>query len=379
MPSVEKDRLDPWGETFVGNYERLHSEFGIERMEPILARLKEPSPHIRRGIDFGHRDLGRVIDAVDQDKPFAVMSGIKPSGNFHLGTKMTADDMIYFQSLSKRATVFYCIADVESYNDNGLSFAESSKIAVQNVADILALGLDPERAVVYKQSEEVRVMRLSAIFSSSVTNNMLRAIYGERQIGLYVSALIQMGDILMPQLKEFGGPKPVLVPVGADQDPHIRLARDIANAYKGDFGFVPPSAVYHKLMKSLDGATKMSKRSAASSFTLDEAPSSAAKKVMSAFTGGRASVEEQRRLGGEAEKCPVYDQYLYHFALEDDYARRVYDECYRGTRMCGDCKKELAAIVKRYLEEHRRRRDALMKDAEELLKSSRKRLATLAS
>ena len=47
--------------------------------------------------------------------------------------------------------------------------------------------------------------------------------------------------------------------------------------------------------------------------------------------------------------------------------------------MCGDCKKELAAIVKRYLEEHRRRRDALMKDAEELLKSSRKRLATLAS
>ena len=147
------------------------------------------------------------------------MSGIKPSGNFHLGTKMTADDMVYFQSLSKRSTVFYCIADVEAYNDNGLSFAESSKIAVQNVADILALGLDPERAIVYKQSEEVRVMRLSAIFASSVTNNMLRAIYGERQIGLYLSALIQAGDILMPQLKEFGGPKPVLVPVGADQDP----------------------------------------------------------------------------------------------------------------------------------------------------------------
>ena len=379
MLSVEKDRLDPWGETFIGNYERLHKEFGIERMDAILPRLKKPSLHIRRGIDFGHRDLGRVLDAVDSDKPFAVMSGIKPTGNFHLGTKMTADDMIYFQSLSKRATVFYCVADVEAYNDNGLSFAESSKIAVQNVADILALGLDSERAIAYKQSEEVRVMRLSAIFSSSVTNNMLRATYGERQIALYLSALIQMGDILMPQLKEFGGPKPVLVPVGADQDPHLRLTRDIANAYRTDFGFIPPSSIYHKLLKSLDGSTKMSKRSAASSFTLDEQPASAVKKVMSGFTGGRASVEEQRKLGGEAEKCPIYDLYLTHFAMEDEYAKRVYDECYKGVRMCGECKQELAAIVKRYLEEHRRKRDSLMKDAEELLKSSKKRLATIAS
>ena len=56
---------------------------------------------------------------------------------------------------------------MEAYNDNGLSFAESSKIAIQNVADILALGLDPERAVVYKQSEEIRVMRSRHIFSAA--------------------------------------------------------------------------------------------------------------------------------------------------------------------------------------------------------------------
>jgi len=376
---VEKDRLDPWGEGHISNYERLHQEFGIERLDSVLPRIKEPSAHMRRKIDFGHRDLGRVVDAVDSDKPFAVMSGIKPSGDFHLGTKMTADDMIYFQSLSKRATVYYCIADVEAYNDNGLTFAESSKTAVRNVADILALGLDPERAVVYKQSEEIRVMRLSTIFSSSVTNNMLRAIYGERQIGLYLSALIQVGDILMPQLPEFGGPKPVVVPVGADQDPHIRLARDIAAHYKEDYKFVPPSSIYHRLNRGLDGSPKMSKRNPGSSFSLEDAPAAAGKVVMSAFTGGRASVEEQKKLGGEAEKCPVYDLYLFHFALEDEYAKRVYDECYDGTRMCGDCKKELATLVKKYLEEHRKKRDSMMKDAEELLKSSKKRLAALAS
>lgn len=375
---MERDRLDPWGESSVDNYARLHSEFGIGAIDATLPRFKNPSPHMRRGIDFGERDLSRIADAVDRNEPFAVMSGIKPSGVFHLGNKMTADDMIYFQSLSSKATVFYAIADVEAYNDNGLSLQQSSKIAVQNVADILALGLDPERAVVYKQSQEIRVMRLATIFSAGVTNNMLRAIYGERQIGLYLSALIQAGDIFMPQLPEFGGPKPVVVPVGADQDPHIRLARDLATSFRADLGFVPPSAVYHKLMKSLDGTSKMSKRNPEATITLEDEPGRAVKKVMSGFTGGRATVEEQRRIGAEADKCPIYDLYLFHFAEEDQYARRVYDECYGGVRMCGECKRELAGLVKSYFEEHRRKRESLMKAAEELIEQSRKRLDSMA-
>jgi tryptophanyl-tRNA synthetase len=99
---------------------------------------------------------------------------------------------------------------------------------------------------------------------------------------------------------------------------------------------------------------------------------------MAGVTGGRATVEEQRRIGGEADKCPIYDLYLFHFAIEDEYAKRVYDECYGGMRMCGDCKKELAVIVKKYLEEHQKKRESMMKDAEELLEKSRKTLDSMA-
>ena len=288
---MDTERLDPWGTSSVKNYERLQSEFGIAPAAPLVKRFKKPSPHMSRGIDFGQRDLAQVADAMDNNKPYAVMSGIKPDGAFHLGNKMTADDMIYFQSLSKKARVYYAIADVEAYADNGISFAESSKTAMRNVADILALGLDPDRAVVYKQSEEMRVMRLSTIFSRGVTNNMLKAIYGERQIGLYMSALIQAGDILMPQLPEFGGPKPVLVPVGADQDPHIRLSRDLAVRYRSEFGFVPPSAIYHRLELALSGGYKMSKRVPESGFTLDDSASEASRRVRVAFTGGSDTVD----------------------------------------------------------------------------------------
>lgn len=373
---MDRDRLDPWGASSIKDYGRLQSEFGIASLAPLIARFKKPSPHISRGIDFGQRDLGRVLDAVDNNKPYAVMSGIKPDGVFHLGNKMTADDMIYFQSLSRKSTVFYAIADVEAYADNGLSYAESSKVAVRNVADILALGLDPDRAVVYKQSEEMRVMRMSTIFSRGVTNNMLKAIYGERQIGLYMSALVQAGDILMPQLPDFGGPKPVLVPVGADQDPHIRLTRDLADRYRPEFGFLPPSAIYHRLELALTGGQKMSKRIPESGFTLDDSPSEAAKRVSTAFTGGRDTVEEQRRLGGRADICPIYELYRFHLAGSDEHVERVYHECTNGIRLCGECKQEAVGLVKSFLAGQQKKRDSLMSDAKELIEKSRAYLSS---
>ena len=373
---MEKDSLDPWGTSAVKDYDRLQAEFGIEPVSPLLTRFKRLSPHLSRGIDFGQRDLSRIIDAVDKNKPYAVMSGIKPTGDFHLGTKMTADDMIYFQSLSKEAVVYYSIADIEAYADNGLSFDQTSKIAVRNVADMLALGLDPNQAVVYLQSQEVKVMRLGTLFSKGVTNNMLRAIYGERQIGLYMAALYQAGDILMPQLPELGGPKPVLVPVGADQDPHLRLSRDLAARYHDEYGFIPPSAIYHRLLLSLNGSDKMSKRAADSLLTLDDSAKEATRKISAAFTGGRDTVEEQRRLGARADICPVYDLYRFHFATDDEHVARVYRECTKGVRLCGECKLEVIGLVKAFLEDHRKKRDALMGDAEELMGKSRRFLAS---
>ena len=371
-----KDKLDPWGSDAVKDYSRLREEFGIDSVQPLISRFKKLSPHLSRGIDFGQRDLARILDAIDNNKPYAVMSGIKPSGDFHLGTKMTADDMVYFQSLSKKATVYYAIADVETWCDNGIPFNESAKTALKNVADILALGLDPERAVIYFQSEEIRVMRLSSTFSRGVTNNMLKAIYGERQIGLYMASLVQAGDILMPQLPEFGGPKPVLVPVGADQDPHLRLTRDLASRYHDEFGFIPPSSIYHRLMLGLSGDEKMSKREETSLLTLDDPPAKASRKVLSAFTGGRDTVEEQRRLGGRPEVCPVYDLYRFHFARDDEHVGRVFNECTKGVRLCGECKQEAASLVKNFLENQHRQRERLMSDAKELLARSREYLAS---
>ncbi|MEX2715680.1 MAG: tryptophan--tRNA ligase, partial [Candidatus Sigynarchaeota archaeon] len=219
--------LDPWGNALVDDYERLCKDFGIEKIETVMDEALKKNRFFRRGIIFGHRDLGVILKAIKMKKPWAVMSGIKPSGAFHLGTFTTASEIVEFQKMGGKA--YYAIADIESWQDNGISYEMTAKTAIDNLADILAVGLDPKNAYIWRQSAQETVKDLPYLVSRGLTNNMLDAIYGERQFGLYLSALVQVGDILLPQLQE--GPVPTVVPVGIDQDPHKRLTRDLTPKY----------------------------------------------------------------------------------------------------------------------------------------------------
>ncbi len=120
----------------------------------------------------------------------------------------------------------------------------------------------------------------------------------------------------------------------------------------------------------------MSKRAPESGFTLDDSAAEASRRVKTAFTGGRDTVEEQRRLGGRPDVCPVFDLYRFHFARDDAHVDLVQHECTKGIRLCGECKQEAMGLVKSFLEEHHKKRDSLMSDAKELLARSRNYLAS---
>jgi len=364
----ERTRIDPFGTTIIEDYERLYKEFGIKPFKPLLPEMPGPMAAMRRGLIFGHRDFERVLEAVKSHREFAVMSGIKPTGEFHLGTLLTAQEVIYFQQLG--ATAFYCIADIEAYEDNRVPFERSEKYAIGNLADLLALGFDPRRGYVYRQSAENRVKDLAIAFGRGVTFSTMKAIYGERHMGLYLSALIQAGDILLPQLKEFGGPRPTIVPVGVDQDPHLRLTRDLAFKFRRRYNFVLPSSTYHKLIKALDGSPKMSKRHPMSYFTLEESPEAIAGKILKAFTGGRPTAEEQRGLGANPDICPIYDLYMFHFFEKDEDLMKLYCvECRGGKILCGEDKNRLIELVTGFVEDHQRKRRRCIDRARAILQS----------
>ncbi|MFA5077551.1 MAG: tryptophan--tRNA ligase [Candidatus Micrarchaeia archaeon] len=358
------EKIDPWASEQSFDYSKLFDEFGMSCMDGSLAkrlsfRLAE------RGILFAHRDLDLWIKDADEGREVAVMSGIKPSSEFHLGSKLTAEEIIFFQKRFK-AKVFYAIADLEAFADNGLTLEQTHETAVSNVADLLALGLDEKNAYVYKQSQERRVMQSAYVYSRRATPAMLRAIYGERNYSLYFAALTQVGDILLPQHRDFGGPKRVIVPVGVDQDPHIRLARDIAFKEK----LTLPGATYHKIMRSLKGESKMSKRDPNSTLSLSDSPEAAKKKLASVFTGGRTTADEQRKMGGEIEKCVLYDLMRFHFIDDEKELAKMSADCTGGSVLCGECKARYITRALDWLSAHQEKKKRMLPKARKILEDA---------
>ncbi|MCX8195364.1 MAG: tryptophan--tRNA ligase, partial [Candidatus Micrarchaeota archaeon] len=140
-----KEEIDPWSSGQAFDYSKLFAEFGMAKISPSIAERLASFRLVRRGVLFAHRDLELWLSDAEAGKEVAVMSGIKPSSEFHLGSKLTADELVFFQK-KFGAKVFYAIADLEAYADNGLSLEETYQTAISNVADLLALGLDEKNA-----------------------------------------------------------------------------------------------------------------------------------------------------------------------------------------------------------------------------------------
>lgn len=221
--------IDPWSSSQSTDYARIIDQFGLETVDYSVL----PNPHMlhRRGIVFAHRDLNLILDAHSSGNPFGVLTGLMPSGRMHLGHKMVIDQVKWFQE--QGADVSIAVADLEAHATRGLSLDECRRVALEEyVANYAALGLDVENTSVYFQSTRPVVQRLGFTLGKRTNLSEFEAIYGfkgETNLAHVQAPLVQAGDILHPQLDEYGGLRPIVVPVGVDQDPHLRLTRGLAS------------------------------------------------------------------------------------------------------------------------------------------------------
>jgi tryptophanyl-tRNA synthetase len=125
----------------------------------------------------------------------------------------------------------------------------------------------------------------------------------------------------------------------------------------GGYGFFIPSSTYHIFMPGLQGG-KMSSSVPESLFTFSEPDESIGKKVRGALTGGRMTVEEQKRLGGEPDRCSVYLLNLFHLVGDDRELEEIRKACLEGRLMCGPCKKATLERVNAFLADFRARMGA---------------------
>ncbi len=361
----KSEKFDPWEVSGEVNYERLVKKFGIKPMKK-LPKIFDENVLFRRGVVFAQRDIQRILDAIKNKKPFVMMTGLMPTGKFHIGHMLVAQQFIFWQKLG--AKVYIAVADLESYNARGLNLEEAKKNALEYIANYVALGLDLNKAEVYFQSHRSdnpkkanKYYELQNLLSRHSTFAEFKAVYGEISPGKMNSALLQASDMIHPQLNEFEGKAnkglPVLVPVGIDQDPHIRLARDILKRYNNysKTDFVQLSSSYHTFMPGLGGG-KMSSSKENSYIALTDTPKEVKKKINKyAFSGGQPTLEEHKKKGGNPD-IDVPFQYLKMFFEQDDKKLKNIEEKYKkGEMLTGELKNYCIGKIQDFLKDHQKK------------------------
>lgn len=363
--------VTPWEVKGKVDYEKLVREFGIEAM-PKLPEVFGENLLFRRGVVFAQREFGRVLEAIKKKQKFVMMTGLMPSGKMHLGHAILAQQMIFYQKLG--AKIYLAVADLEAYNARQKSLEELRKVAIEEyLINYIALGLKPENCDFYFQSERSNdgkksnaYYRLASNFSRYATFNEFKAVYGEISPGKMNASLLQAADMFHPQLPEFEGPVPTFIPVGVDQDPHIRIARDIGRRYKDD-KFVQISSTYHLFLPGLkDG--KMSSSDETSFIALTDSPKEVEHKIKKyAFSGGRDTLEEHRKLGGNPD-VDVCFQYLKFMFLDDAELARIEKEYRSGKMLTSELKGIAIEKINEFLKEHQVRREKARKEVAKFLK-----------
>lgn len=353
--------ITPWEVSGKIDYDKLIKEFGLSPLTKIPEELNE-SILYRRKIIFAHRDIQKVFDAIKNKKTFAMMTGLMPTGKMHIGHMLIAQQMILWQKLG--AKVYIAVADVEAYNARGQTLQDSAKIADDYIRNYIALGLKPANCEIYYQSSRSKnatksnaYYRLQNLLARHATFNEFKAVYGEITPGKMISALLQAADMLHPQLPEFErSPVPTVIPVGADQDPHIRLARDISQRIK-EHPFTQISSTYNVFIPGLGGG-KMSSSDPASYIALSDTTEEAEKKIKKyAFSGGKPTLEEHRKKGGNPDIDVSYQYLKAIFEPDDKKLQAIYDEYKSGKMLTSELKQILIDKMTKFLNDIQKKKE----------------------
>lgn len=246
--------------------------------------------------------------------PKRILSGVQPSGKLHLGNYFGA--IKQHIALQNEALCFYFIADYHALTT--VRDAEALRRNVRDVAlDYLALGLDPDKAIFFRQSDVPEVTELAWILATVTNIGLLeRAVsYKEKidkgieaSVGLFTYPVLMAADILLYRSH--------LVPVGKDQVQHLEMTQDMAGRFNRAYGEVFPIPNYRldkeAKVPGTDGQ-KMSK-SYGNTIEIFAEGKPLKKTVMSIVTDSKAVAEPK-----DPERCNVFALYSL-FATDEEKA-----------------------------------------------------------
>nr|CCC92005.1 putative tryptophanyl-tRNA synthetase [Trypanosoma congolense IL3000] len=396
--TAHEDVVTPWNVSAAGvggiDYERVLTRFKSQPVdEPLLKKMEEvtlegpagsnpcrdsdsqcgnkgdspPMHHFfRRGIAFSHRDFNRALDSVHSALRLGnhgafLYTGRGPSARtMHLGHVLPFLLTRHLQEIFGLPLVIQ-ITDDEKYFFRDIPLHsegshDAADIVVENIKDIIAFGLNPERTFIFRNTSYMgsmypTVVRLQRTMTINTVKNTL-GLTDSDNIGKVAFPATQAAPCFssaFPQVladSKRGAPLQCIVPCAIDQDPFFVLARAAAARLR----YRPPALLHTKFLPALRGMKfKMSSSGEEGGvITLHDTAEQVQKKMRKAFSGGSGTLNDMKVKGVDLSVDVAY-QYLYFFCPDDMLLDEVTRKYAAGDMNSGDVKDLAANVVVRHV------------------------------
>ncbi|KAL7749459.1 tryptophan--tRNA ligase [Sorochytrium milnesiophthora] len=349
------------------DYDKLTVQFGTKLIDAkLLERFERltgvrPHPLLRRGLFYSHRELDQILDCYEKKQPFYLYTGRGPSSDsMHLGHAVPFLFCKWLQDTLDVPLVIQ-LTDDEKAMFRGLAVEETFQYTLKNVRDIAAVGFDPRKTFIFSNLEYNggafyhNIVRISKCITTSTS----KATFGfsdDQSVGKLHFVCVQAAPSFSNTFPHIFGRRSdirCLIPCAIDQDPYFRLTRDVAHKLK----YPKPALIHAKFFPALQGPqSKMSGSDSTSAIFLSDTPKQVRSKINKyAFSGGKATVEEHRALGGDPD-VDVAFQYLTFFEDDDAVLAELAEQYRSGQLLSGEMKAKCADSLVRFVEDFQRRR-----------------------
>jgi tryptophanyl-tRNA synthetase len=290
-----------------------------------------------------------------------VLSGMRPTGKLHLGH--LAGALKNWVEMQDEYDCFYMVADYHALMSEYADPSAMKENIIDNIADFLACGLDPEKSVIFVQSDVPEHLELNMILSAITPlswlercptyKEQLREVEGRdlATYGFLGYPVLQAADIMIYKANA--------VPVGEDQLPHLELTREIARRfhhfYKKEI-FPEPEGLLTKTPRLLGVDNRKMSKSYGNAVNLSDSPEEVKKKIKAMITDPQRIKKDDP---GHPDICNVYSYYKFFFP---ELAGSVSEECKAAKIGCVADKAKLADCIIELLRPIQERRNMILSD-----------------
>jgi len=349
--------VTPWDVEGDIDYDKLIKKFGTEKISSeILKRIiritGEDHFMLRRGIFFSHREMGRILDDYEKGKKFFLYTGRGPSGHTHIGHLVPWVFSKWLQDKFDVNMYFQLTDDEKFYSKQNLTLEDTSRFAYENALDFIALGFKPSNTKIIINTKNIQTLYpIAAQVAKKINFSNTKAVFGftnETNIGMIFYTSLQSAPCFIED-------KPVLIPLGVDQDPHFRLTRDIAPK----IGKPKPALIHNIMIPGLSGPRgKMSASDENGTIYTTDSPNIVKKKInRHAFSGGKSDIEQHRKLGGNPDIDVSYQYLRIFFEPDDKKLKTIHDDYKSGKMLTGELKAILIEKINEFLAVHQIKRE----------------------